>query len=253
MRTRYTRSVLAATVVTCAFAGWGSRAANADNGKTPITAIGCLQSEREYRRQHESSKFAGTGHGLGNEYMLINAVVGGPDLQVEPITEQEAATNCTTAGGSGIALELKGHAEDTLTGMVGRRVVIRGMLLHADDDVVGTSGQYNLAPGTRGWFDPLRHDNKLREVDVQSFSLVPVKEPVKEETVIIGAQETIIEPPPAPAAAPPEAPAPAPAPPAPAPALPKTASQVPTIGLVGLLSLALGLGLRLFNRRARLA
>jgi len=25
-------------------------------------------------RQHESSKFAGTGHGLGNEYMLINAV-----------------------------------------------------------------------------------------------------------------------------------------------------------------------------------
>ena len=251
MRTRCTRTVLVATVVTCAFAGWGSRAAFADNGKTPITAIGCLQSEREYRRQHESSKFAGTGHGLGNEYMLINAVIGGPDLQVEPITEQEAATNCIAAGGSGIALELKGSAEDTLTGMVGRRVVIRGMLLHADDDVVGTSGQYNLQPGTRGWFDPLRHDNKLREIEVQSFSLVPVEEP--EETVIIGAQETIIEPPPAPAAAPPEAPAPAPAPPASAPVLPKTASQVPTIGLVGLLSLALALGLRVFNRRARLA
>jgi len=42
-------------------------------------------------RQHESSKFAGTGHGLGNEYMLINALGGVADLQVEPISEQEAA------------------------------------------------------------------------------------------------------------------------------------------------------------------
>jgi LPXTG-motif cell wall-anchored protein len=115
--------------------------------------------------------------------------------------------------------------------------------------VVGTSGTYTPAP-TGGGFDPLGHDNKLREIDVQSFSLVPVKEPVKEETVIIGAQETVIEPPPAPAAAPPEAPAPAPpSPAAPAPALPKTASQVPTIGLIGLLSLGCGVGLYLFNRR----
>jgi hypothetical protein len=55
----------------------------------------------------------------------------------------------------------------------------------------------------RGWFDPLRHDNKLREIDVQSFSSVPVMEPPKEEAVIIEQQETIIAPPPA--AAPPEA------------------------------------------------
>src|SRR5215510_3599299 len=222
MRTRYTRSVLVATVVTSAFVGWGSRAAFADNGKSPVTAIGCLQSEREHRREHESSKFAGTGHGLGNEYMLINAIVGGPDLQVDPISQQEADTNCIAAGGSGIAIELKGRAENTLTGMIGKRVVIHGLLLHADDDVVGTSGTYNLAPGDRGWFDPLRHDNKLREIDVQSFSLVPVAPPPV--AVVIEQQETIIAPPP-PAVAPPEAPAPAPppAPAAPPPALPKTA------------------------------
>ena len=246
MRTRYTRSVLAATVVTCAFAGWGSRAAIASDDEIAVTAVGCVQGEREYRYQHESSKFAGTGHGLGNEYMLINAVVGGPDLIVEPISEQEAATDCITAGGSGRAIELKGSAEDTLTGMIGKRVVIHGMLLHADDDVVGTSGSYDLAPGTRGWFDPLRHDNKIREIEVQSFSLVPVAAPPKEEVVIIEQQETVIEAPPAPAAAPPEAPAPAPEP---APALPKTASQAPAIGLIGLLSLACGVGLYLFNRR----
>jgi len=249
MRTRYTRSVLVATVVTSAFVGWGSRAAIADNGKTPVIAVGCLQSEREYRRQNESSKFAGTGHGLGNEYMLINAVVGGSDLQVEPISAQEAATNCLAAGGSGQAFELKGHAEDTLTGMIGKRVVIHGMLLHADDDVVGTSGTYNLAPGDRGWFDPLRHDNKLREIDVQSFSLVPVAAPPREEAVIIGEQETVIETPPPPAAASPQAPAPAPV--APTPVLPKTASPLSAIGLIGLMSLALGVGLHLFNRRPR--
>jgi LPXTG-motif cell wall-anchored protein len=132
--------------------------------------------------------------------------------------------------------------------MIGKHVVIHGMLLHTKHDVpVGTSGTYTLAPGDRGWFDPLRHDNKLREIDVQSFSLVPVMEPPKEEAVIIEQQETIIAPPPA--AAPPEAPAPAPAPAAPAPALPKTASQVPAIGLIGLLSLTCGVGLYLFNRR----
>jgi LPXTG-motif cell wall-anchored protein len=247
MSTRYTRGVLTATVVACAFVGWGSRTATASDDEMAVMAVGCLQGEREYRRQEHDSKFAGTGHGLGNEYMLIDAVIGGPSSQVEPITEQEAATDCRTSRGSGQAFELKGHSEDSLAGMIGRRVVIRGMLLHTKHDVpVGTSGTYTPGPTGGGWFNPLGHDNKLREISVESFSLVPVIQPPKEETVIIGAEETVIEPPPAPAAAPPEAPAPAPAP---APALPKTASQVPAIGLIGLLSLACGVGLYLFNRR----
>jgi len=64
-------------------------------------------------------------------------------------------------------------------------------------------------------------------------------------------------PPPAPAAAPAPARAPAPAPaaasapaPAPAPAaLPKTASQVPVAGLMGMLSIAAAVGLTLFRRK----
>jgi LPXTG-motif cell wall-anchored protein len=250
MSTRYTRSVLAATVVSCAFVGWGSRTATASDDEMAVTAVGCLQGEREYRRQQHDSKFAGTGKGLGNEYMLINAVIAGPSFQVQPITEQEAATNCLTSGGAGDTIELKGSAEPDLAGMVGRRVVIHGMLLHTKHDVpVGTSGTYTPGPTGGGWFNPLGHDLKLREISVESFSLVPVLEPPKEETVIIGAQETIVEPPAPPAAAPPQAPAPAPQPAAPAPALPKTASQVPTIGLIGLLSLTCGVGLYLFNRR----
>jgi LPXTG-motif cell wall-anchored protein len=248
MSTRYTRGVLAATVVACAFVGWGSRTAFADDHKMSVTAVGCLQGEREYRRQHEDSKFAGTGRGLNNEYMLIDAVIGGPDLNVEPISEQEASTDCINSRGTGQSFELKGAAEPDLAGMIGRRVVIHGELLHAKHDTgaVGTSGTFTPLPTDGGM--RLGSDNKVREIQVLSFSLVPVAPPPEPE-VIISEQETVIEAPPA--VAPPQAPAPAPAPQpvAPAPELPKTASQVPTIGLIGLLSLACGVGLYLFNRR----
>jgi LPXTG-motif cell wall-anchored protein len=238
--------VLAATVVACAFVGWGSGAAIASDHKIAVTAIGCLQGEREYRRDHESSKFAGTGKGLGNEYMLIDAVIGGPDLNVEPISEQEASTNCINSGGTGQSFELKGSAEPDLAGMIGRRVVIHGELLHAEHDTgsVGTSGAFTPLPTDGGM--RLGVDNKLREIQVLSFNLVPVAPPPQPE-VIIGVEETVTEAPPA--VAPPPAPAPEPPPAAPAPALPKTASQVPTIGLIGFLSLMCGLALHLVNRR----
>jgi LPXTG-motif cell wall-anchored protein len=92
----------------------------------------------------------------------------------------------------------------------------------------------------------LGSDNKVREIQVVSFNLVPIAPPPQPE-VIISEQETVTEAPPA--VAPPQAPAPAPAPVAPAPALPKTASPLPAIGLIGLLSLMCGLALHLVNRR----
>ena len=247
MSTRYTRSVLAAAVVTCAFAGWGSRAAIADDHKMSVTAVGCLQSEREYRRQHESSKFAGTGYGLNDEYVLIDAVIGGPDLNIEPVTEQEAS--CVTGQGTGQAFELTGHGEDNLSQFLGRRVVIHGMLKHAKHDAgpVGTSGTFTPVPTDGG--PSLGSDLRLREINVESASLVPITAIAAAEPVIHGAPEA---PAPAPVAeAPaPQAPAPvAPAPQAPVARLPKTASPAPTTGLVGLLSLACGVGLYLFNRR----
>ena len=251
MSTRYRRSVLAAVVVTCAFAGWGSRAAIADDHKMSVTAVGCLQSEREYRRQHESSKFAGTGYGLNDEYVLIDAVIGGPDLDIEPVTEQEAS--CVTGQGTGQAFELTGHGEDDLSQFLGRRVVIHGMLKHAKHDAgpVGTSGTFTPVPTGGG--PSLGSDLKIREINVESASLVPIRTIAEAAPVIRGAPD---EPAPAPVAeAPaPQAPAPiAPEPPAPAARLPKTASPLPVIGLIGLMSLALGVGLHLFNRRPRVA
>jgi len=244
-------------IVTSAFVGWGSWAANAQNRRMAVTAVGCLQGEREYRRQHQSSKFAGTGIGLNDEYVLVDAIIGGPDLDIQPLTEQEAS--CVTGQGSGQAFELTGHGEDRngLSTMLGRRVVIRGVLKHTRHDTgpVGTSGTFTPLETNGG--PSLGSDLKLREINVESASLVPVRAPeVVQET-----PETAPAPiqpaapaPEAPAVAPePQAPAPvAPAPPARAP-LPKTASPLPAIGLIGLMSLALGAGLRLFTRRARVA
>jgi len=248
MSTRYTRSVLAAAVVTCAFAGWGSRTAIADDHKMSVTAVGCLQSEREYRRQNESSKFAGTGYGLNNEYVLIDAVIGGPDLNIEPITEQEAAS-CVTGRGAGQAFELTGHGEGDLSPFLGRRVVIHGMLKHAKHDTgpVGTSGTFTPVPTGGG--PSLGSDLDLREINVESASLVPIRAIPEAAPVIHGAPEEPA-PAPAPVAEAPQAPAPvAPAPQAPVAPLPKTASAVPAIGLIGLLSLGCGVALYLFNRR----
>jgi hypothetical protein len=250
MSTRHTRTMLAAAFVTFVFVGWGSRAAFADDHKMSVTAIGCLQSEREYRRQHESSKFAGTGVGLNDEYVLIDAVIGGPDLNIEPVTEEES--NCTARQGSGQAFELTGHGEDSLAQFLGRRVAIHGMLKHAKHDVgpVGTSGTFTPEPTDGGPSGGM--DLRLREINVDGASLVPIRVIAEPEPVIRYAPEAaapapVAEEPPAPE--PPAPPvAPPPAPPAPV-ALPKTASPLPEIGLIGLVSLACGIGVHLFSRR----
>lgn len=89
--------------------------------------------------------------------------------------------------------------------------------------------------------------DNLREVKIASIKILPVVTPMP-------------TPAPAPAPAPQpaaRAPQPTPAPaaaaeaPAPAPKLPKTASPLPAIGLIGLFSLAGGLVLRAFRFRAR--
>jgi hypothetical protein len=113
-----------------------------------------------------------------------------------------------------------------------------------DTGPVGTSGTFTPVP-TNGGPSP-GSDLKLREIDVESFSLVPVMTTVRNEPVVAPAapEPAAVEPLP-------QAPQPPgePAPPAAAPSLPKTASPLPAIGLLGLLSLAAAMGLRMFDRR----
>jgi LPXTG-motif cell wall-anchored protein len=92
--------------------------------------------------------------------------------------------------------------------------------------------------------------DNLRELDVATFKLVPVVVPTPPAAAPAPAPRAAAPAPaPAPRAAEPMAPAPTPTPTPEPRKLPKTGSQLPAIGLAGLLSLAAGLTLRSFRLR----
>ena len=207
---------------------------------TPISVVGCIQPETEYRRQNNSGKggFLGFGGGLGNEYVLVNASRGADGV----------FGDCTAAAG-GEAYELTGSAESDLQAFVGQRVAIAGTRKEAEIDV--ETGQ---PTGGRQAGDDLR----LFEVDVASFR--PLPEPVQTYTVARAPEEnarfedqqssgsTVVDSPPVrrdqavdndvdDRAA------------ADADVLPRTASPLALTGLLGLLSLAGVAGLRNLRRR----
>ena len=238
MDIRHALPLFAAAVLsgTTLFAQSGSQASSAETVKSkaeamPVTLVGCLQREADYRKAHDLGRGGAlnTGLGSGDEFVLVNASA----------VERGAAPaniDCSSTS-SGDAYELTGPREDELKPLVGHVLQITGTREKAEvEQAVGTSGTTEAKP--TGGFDPLKRDLRLFEVNVTSFSEVP------------------------PASAPAAAAAPAPAPesqvaaaPATAPAtpppnerqLPRTASPLPFIGLLGLLSLTGGLGLRLLR------
>jgi hypothetical protein len=225
--------------------------AYADKDATPVTLVGCIMKESDWRELNDRSSggFLNTGAGTSNEYMLVNAVPG-------PVNEQtEAQANCSNVSG-GQTFELKGKAERkrNLEPFVGRRIEITGHMKHIDTHVaVGTSGEILATTPTGGRVNPMNRDLRLFEVKVDSFREIPIAQPVA----------LLIEPEAAPAPAPAPEPAPAPAPepqvqqpaqaPQPAPAvrepLPKTASPMALMGLLGLLSMGGAFGLRTWRQR----
>jgi hypothetical protein len=149
-------SALAAGMLTCAVAASaqtsGRTQASAQDTverDTPITLVGCIQRETEYRREHESGRGGpvATGAGLGNEFVLINASRAGGS--------SEQGIDCA-AQRFGEAYELTGSAERNLTRSVGHYVEITGM----------------LKPMGKG-VDLLGQDLKLPEVNVTSFRDAP--------------------------------------------------------------------------------
>lgn len=186
--------------------------------ETPISLVGCIQRETEYRRQNDSGKggFLGFGGGLGDEYVLVNASRGFPGVDGD----------CTTATG-GDAYELKGSEEEELEAFVGQRVAITGMLDEADVDP---------ATGRPTGGRQAGDDLKLFEVDVESVrplvlarAQAPVNPiPDRDRAIEIdrrdlGDREQ----------------------------LPRTASPLAVTGLFGLLSLGGLAGLRTMYRRDR--
>ncbi len=200
--------------------------------ESPITLVGCIQREVDYRRAHDSGRggVAATGAGLGNEFVLVNASPGGTS------SAANAATDCSTASG-GEAYELTGSRERDLERFVGRRVELNGMLKRAGT-AVGTSG---ATARPSGGFDPLGQDLRLHEVNVTSF-----REVAATPEAGTPAQEVRSEP-----AAPVQRQREAAGTVSPQIELPRTASPLPLAGLAGLLALGGAAGIRSYRRRTR--
>jgi hypothetical protein len=248
MKTPHVFSASAAAVLAMAMAAFAqapqtsrpaSDAQASRQPASPVTLVGCIQREAEYRKANDSGRggVAGTGLGRGNEYVLVNA------SRVSAGSSSSASADCAAAG-QGEAYELTGSRERELEKFVGRRVEISGMLKEAETEPTGPGG----AAKPTGGFDPLRQDLKLFEVEVQSF-----REPSAGQSSQAAPPPAASTPPPAPtprqaAPPPPEPAAPAASAPSAAPSprqqLPRTASPVPLVGLIGLLSFGLGMGLR---------
>jgi hypothetical protein len=220
----------------------------ADKNDTPVTLVGCIMRESDYRELNGIHKggWLNTGAGENNEYMLVNAIPG-------PVNEQTAAqASCSNLSG-GQTFELKGSAERkrNLEPFVGQRIEVSGRMKHITTEVaVGTSGEVIATRPTGGPVNPRNRDLRLFEVKMDSFREIPI---VQEAVLFVEPEAAPVAPEPAPPAPAPEPQVQQPAPAAPytAPpvALPKTASPMELMGLLGLLSMGGAFGLRTWRQR----
>ena len=197
-----------------------------------VTVVGCVQREADYRKAHDIGRGGalGTGVGSADEFVLVNAM---------KMPASSVAKDCASASG-GEAYELTGKGEDAVKPFVGHWVEITGKMKEAKLET-GTAGTDQPRP--TGGVDPMKRDLKLFEIDVDS---VHDYAPAAAATPAPAAQTT-------PRATPPPAPVtPTPAPraepssaaPSPRETLPRTASDIPVVGLLGMLLVMAAMALR---------
>ncbi len=122
-----------------------------------VTLLGCIQSEADYRRAQDKNRggVAGTGVGVGNEFILTNASMATQGLS-------------PTAPAADPAYELTGPNEGKVKEFVGKRVEIIGTLKPAEVSPSGRpTGGATAGPPPTG-IDVTSKDLKLRELEVTS-------------------------------------------------------------------------------------
>ena len=230
----------------------------------------------------------GPGIGLRNEYMLVDAHEVTPSGS-NPGVVKTTGTCPPAPGGFPTAYELTGPREKEAAPFLGHRVELTGMQKRAKTRAVGTSGIREPTGGFDPLGHELHlfevevasfHDVVAAPAAAAAVTPAPAPEPAAPAEPVAAAPPAPApepevaaapEPPPAPPAEAPVAAAP-PAPPAPEPApapqtssaqqapteaprqvaqapLPKTASPLPLVGLIGLLSLSAAAGMRVLLRR----
>lgn len=203
---------------------------------TPVTLIGCVQRESDYRKEHNIKRGGGLNMGIGDgdEYVLINAT------RVSPGSAPASTSADCSSSASGEAFEITGKGEEQFKAFVGKRVEVSGTQKKAK---LGANGQ------PTGGSDPMHGDLKLFEVEVSTVKEAITAAAQVQRTETPAQTTTAPEPAPAPAPAPPPAPEPAPAPTAtsgqaPTTTLPHTASPLALYELASLLFLGGAYGVR---------
>jgi hypothetical protein len=240
MSIRYGCTVLAAALLssTAAFAQYQPAATTGQLGidNTPVTLVGCLQRESDYRRQHDRGQggFLGTGGGMGDEFILINAMR--IDAPGTPVPNVDCAVETT-----GEAYELTGEREDDLKGYAGQRIEVSGFIKKAETEI-GTNGE--LRP-TGGYLMD-GGDLRLWEVHVDSFTqptIAQVRTERREEQIVSQVQPQPMMPSEAVGTT-----GQVPAPVAEVRELPRTASPLPFAGLAALMLLGGAWGVHALRR-----
>lgn len=133
-----------------------------------VTVTGCIQSEADYRRARDAGRggIAGTGAGVGNEFVLINASMAKSGAGAA------AETPTGTAGAATMAYELTGTGEGKAAAHVGKRVEIAGTLKAAEVQAGRPTGGATAGKPPEG-VDVAGKDLKLRELEVTSIREVP--------------------------------------------------------------------------------
>jgi hypothetical protein len=124
-----------------------------------VKLIGCVQREADYRQAQDKGRggVAGTGIGVGDEFVLTNASMATQGLKSE-------------SGPLDSAYELTGPNESKVKEFVGKRVEISGTLKPAATTSAGapTGGATAGKPPTG--VDVASKDLKLRELEVMTVT-----------------------------------------------------------------------------------
>jgi hypothetical protein len=165
--------VAAATTAALAQAGAQS-STQSQTGAAPnaqqdqqVTIVGCVQREADYRKAQSAGRggVAGTGVGVGNEFVLVNASTASAGTAATP---GSAATPTGTAGTtSATAYELTGPNEGQVEKFVGRRIEISGKLKPAETSAGRPTGGPTAGAPPRG-VDVGGQDLMLRELEITS-------------------------------------------------------------------------------------
>jgi hypothetical protein len=128
-----------------------------------VTVSGCIQREADFRKARDAGRggVVGTGVGVGNEFVLINA----------SMSTAAAAPAGAPAGtsGAGMAYELTGTNEKQAEQFVGQRVEISGKLKAAEVTASGRATGGATAGKPPEGVDVAGGDLKLRELEIGSI------------------------------------------------------------------------------------